>query len=136
MTRRPDGWWTDVAELQAEVLRLRSARCELDCLYTMGDYADSGGSHCPLDRPCQRCTYERIIRQLEKERDPNLEELDDGVPSRWRILEWTRIRDVADSISEFFRYGGEPHQDVVKLLPKLARMNDDLAHGRPVREQA
>ena len=128
---RPEGWYTDVASLQAEVMRLRRARCELDCRYTMGDVADLSGSHCPHDNPCQRCYYERRIEALEKERDPNLEELEDGVPSRWRILEWTKSQQVADDVSALFRYSGEPDPEVAKLLTKLARLNDDLYHDRP-----
>jgi len=56
---------------------------------------------------------------------------DDELPTSWRILEWTRSRQVADDVSELFRYGGEPAPEVAELLHRLAQMNDDIAHGRP-----
>jgi len=131
MSLGTDHLWEHIAKLKEENYNLRRHRCELDCRYTMGGVADISGSHCPHDDPCQRCCYERRIKAMEKELDPHLEELDDGVPSRWRILEWTRSQQVADDVSSLFRYSGEPAPDVAKLLTKLARLNDDLYHDRP-----
>ena len=44
--------------LRAENERLRRWRCEADCRYTMGDVAETSGSHCPTHRPCARCETE------------------------------------------------------------------------------
>ncbi len=54
-----------IAQLEADNRRLRKGRCEADCRYTMGNIADSGGSHCPWENPCDRCSYERDIERLE-----------------------------------------------------------------------
>lgn len=54
-----------VAELEKENYRLRSHRSSLDCCFTNGPFADSGGSHCG-EPPCQRCFLERLILELQK----------------------------------------------------------------------
>ena len=56
---------------------------------------------------------------------------DHELPTKWRILEWTRSRQVADDVSELFRYTGEPYPEVAEMLHRLVQMNDDIAHGRP-----
>ena len=52
------------AALRAENERLRRWRCEADCRYTMGDVAETSGSHCPTDRPCARCEAEMENERL------------------------------------------------------------------------
>ena len=45
--------------LRGEVMSLRRWRTEQDCRYTLGTVADIDGSHCPSDKPCERCQSER-----------------------------------------------------------------------------
>ena len=56
--------------LRAENERLRRWRCEADCRYTMGDVAETSGSHCPTNRPCARCEAngenERLLALLRE----------------------------------------------------------------------
>lgn len=44
---------------------LKKWRVEQDCRYTMGNVADISGSHCPLDRPCERCKNESLQDKLK-----------------------------------------------------------------------
>jgi hypothetical protein len=37
----------------------------MDCRI-VGKLAEMSGSHCPIDKPCDRCEYEKEIRNLEK----------------------------------------------------------------------
>ena len=50
--------------LRAELMALRRWRTEQDCRYTLGNVADIDGSHCPSDKPCERCQSEREIDRL------------------------------------------------------------------------
>ena len=43
---------------------LRRWRCDNDCRFTMGDVADLSGRHCPLDKPCVRCSTEGEVEGL------------------------------------------------------------------------
>lgn len=56
----------EVERLRKEVYNLRYHRTQFDCCYTMGNVAETGGSHCPIDNPCQKCEYERRIAELER----------------------------------------------------------------------
>lgn len=52
------------------LMELRKWRTEQDCRYTMGDFADISGSHCPIDNPCVRCQHEALQSSLDAaERD-------------------------------------------------------------------
>jgi hypothetical protein len=55
---------SEVSALRAENARLRRWRTEADCRYTMGDVAEMSGSHCPWEKPCDRCAAEREIERL------------------------------------------------------------------------
>lgn len=136
-----DDLWLENDTLRSEI-RWREQRLAdmVQCLF--GEILDS-----PVDRPesfsdslhklsvLKRKGAERIkllLRALEKatkERDQSIPN-DEGIPNRWRILEWTGDQRIADSISALFRYSGEPRPEIVPMLHKLAQLNDDLAHGR------
>lgn len=68
----------------ARVRELEAQRSEMDCLYA-GKYADTGGSHCPLDKPCDRCANEARVAALEVALRQLLECVGPGnVESDWR----------------------------------------------------
>ena len=48
-----------IAELEAERDRVAGLVRSLDCRHTGRGFADMSGSHCPTDKPCQRCDLER-----------------------------------------------------------------------------
>lgn len=53
----------EAADLRSRVAELEAHRTELDCRYA-GKWADSSGSHCPIDGPCMRCRLERAEEEL------------------------------------------------------------------------
>lgn len=55
----------EIESLRSDLLEARRITTTLDCRYTLGDVADISGSHCPLDKPCERCRNEREIARLE-----------------------------------------------------------------------
>ena len=55
----------DLAVLRAENERLHARLSALDCRYAGGGLADMTGSHCPIERPCQRCANERLKTLLK-----------------------------------------------------------------------
>ena len=58
------------AELQPEIDRLRARVAELEAQISaldcrlVGRVAELSGSHCPADRPCDRCVADRRIEEL------------------------------------------------------------------------
>ena len=52
--------------LEGFVMSLKRQRTGFDCRYTLGTVADTSGSHCPPNDPCQRCLLERAERESER----------------------------------------------------------------------
>ena len=55
-------------QLRARVAELEAQIAALDCRL-VGRVAELSGSHCPADKPCDRCVAERMIANLISERD-------------------------------------------------------------------
>jgi hypothetical protein len=48
-----------VADLERKLAETYASRSALDCQYAGAHGESDGASHCPADKPCQRCTLER-----------------------------------------------------------------------------
>lgn len=54
-----------------QAMRAQAINSSMDCRLA-GRWAEMSGSHCPTERPCARCTAEREIERLTRERDEAL----------------------------------------------------------------
>lgn len=52
----------ELAQVREERDRARRGREELDCRFA-GPFAELSGSHCPLNRRCQRCQLEAVTEE-------------------------------------------------------------------------
>jgi len=58
--------WELLDDLRDRVAALERSRSALDCRYAK-QYAETSGSHCPLNKPCERCQRDQRIAALEAE---------------------------------------------------------------------
>lgn len=75
--RERDTLTAALKEARAKIEKLAASRSALDCRFAGPDLWESSGSHCPLDRPCDRCAADRRAEAaesaLEAERARRLE---------------------------------------------------------------
>jgi len=55
--------YEEVQTLRARIARLEAERSRFDCRFA-GSLAETSGSHCPIDDPCDRCRHEREVAAL------------------------------------------------------------------------
>lgn len=55
-------------QLEENNRRLRQERSAMDCRYA-GRYAETSGSHCPIESPCLRCCAERADAEVARLRE-------------------------------------------------------------------
>ena len=132
--RERDEAWARIADLERELSETYAIRSALDCVYA-GPYMepDAGTkSHCPPDKPCQRCLLERerdglvkasagFIRaweQAERERDDARAEVD-------------RLREVATELLKVADLRGDselphPADDPIDWTARMQEAWDDL----------
>lgn len=82
-----------IAAMEREIKLLRRWRMEHDCRFTMGKVADISGSHCPLDKPCDRCQSEQASERIG-ELEGALEEIED-MTKRKQLPLSSMINDIA-----------------------------------------
>jgi hypothetical protein len=70
-----------VGLLLERITKLELQRSDFDCRYA-GSVAEFSGSHCPVDKPCDRCAAEQRVAELKAELRKRIAELEAALGKR------------------------------------------------------